>query len=72
MGIIEEQNHFFPVLYTGEQPGIDLAALVAGRLRVTFQPHLLRQQHKQIIDTGGGVRERHDPSTKLLDSGEGL
>jgi len=72
VGVIEEQDNFVPVLYTGEQPGMNLAALVAVRLHAACQPHLLRQQPKQVIDTGGGVREKYDLRPRLLDAGEGL
>jgi hypothetical protein len=72
MGIIEEQEHGVPGLDTMAPPGGALVTLGAGTLRVPGPSQLLRQQHVEVIDTGGGVRERHDACPRLWEGGEGL
>jgi hypothetical protein len=36
VGVIEEQDYFSPVLYAGAPPGMELAALITGLLRIAF------------------------------------
>jgi len=72
VGIIEEHEHGVPGLASMAQPGAALVTLGAGTLRVTIPSQLLRQQHVEVIDTGGGVRERHDACPRLWEGGEGL
>jgi hypothetical protein len=72
VGIIEEQDNFFPVLYAGAQPGVHLADRVARGQRVVCQPRLLRELHKQILDTGDSVREIYDPRRRFLGLSKGF
>jgi hypothetical protein len=70
--IIEEHEDFFPGLSPLAPPGITLAVRGADTLRVTVQSHLLRQQHVQVLDTRGRVRERHQAGPRRWDGREGL